>query len=227
MVMLPDTEARAAPAGTMTQRQLSAEEFIARECGEGGLAEWIAGRVIVHDVPKEAHQRIAGLLFFLLTAFVARHHRGKVIIAPFKMRPTPTSPIREPDVLFLAGEHRERLKENFLEGPADLVIEVVSDDSPARDRADKFDEYADGGVREYWVVDSRKGQERADFWLLDTTGRYRPLLPVDGVYASDVLPGFRLTVEWLWQPDADVWELLGKVLAVDDGGLPMPTQPSS
>ncbi len=34
------------------------------------------------------------------------------------------------------------------------------------------------GVREYWILDPRPGYERADFYVLDEQGRYRPV-PVD------------------------------------------------
>jgi len=195
---------------------MTAEEFIMSERDEGGLTEWIDGRVIVHDMPKEVHQRIAGLIYFLLSAYVGRRHLGRVIIAPYKMRATRNGPVREPDVLYLATEHVDRLTENVLIGPADLVVEVVSDDSTARDRADKFDEYQDGGVREYWVIDSRPGKERADFWVLDATGRYRSALPdADRAYRSSALPGFRLPVDWLWQVDADLWTLAQELLSAD------------
>lgn len=101
------------------------------------------------------------------------------------------------------------------------MIEVVSDDSTARDRADQFDEYQDGGVSEYWVIDSRTGHERADFWTLDADGKYRAALPSDaGTYHSRVLPGFRLQVEWLWQPDPDVWDLLGRLFAAENAPTP-------
>jgi Uma2 family endonuclease len=57
------------------------------------------------------------------------------------MRATPDGPARQPDLLFVAREHLDRLTETRLSGPADFVVEVVSDDSVARDRADKFYEY--------------------------------------------------------------------------------------
>jgi hypothetical protein len=75
---------------------------------------------------------------------------------------------------------------------------VISDDSVARDRADKFYEYQAAGVREYWILDSRPGRERADFYVLDEKGRYRPVPPdPDNRYYSTVLPGFWLHVDWV------------------------------
>jgi Uma2 family endonuclease len=48
---------------------------------------------------------------------------GEVLDAPFLMK---LERGREPDVLFVSREHLDRLKENYLDGPADLVIEIVS-----------------------------------------------------------------------------------------------------
>ncbi len=45
-------------------------------------------------------------------------------------------------------------------GMADLVIEVVSDDSVARDRADKFYEYQTAGIQEYWIIDPHPIRKR-------------------------------------------------------------------
>jgi len=55
----------------------------------------------------------------------------------------------------------------------------------ARDRGDKFYEYQEGSVREYWMFDPRPGKERVDFYVLDEHGRYQPVpVPADGVYLN-------------------------------------------
>jgi len=134
-------------------------------------------------------------------------------------------PAREPDLLFVAQEHLDRLSEARLSGPADLVIEVVSDDSVARDRADKFYEYQAAGIPEYWIIDSRPGRSRVDFYVLDHQGRYQPVpADSDGRYHATVLPGLWLQVEWLMaeEPPA-VLQALARVVgphklleAIDD-----------
>ena len=55
-------------------------------------------------------------------------------------------------MLFVATERRERIQSAYLDGPADLAVEIVSPESIARDRGDKFAEYEAGGVREYWLM---------------------------------------------------------------------------
>ena len=89
---------------------------------------------------------------------------GVVRFAPFQMKTGPNLPGREPDLLFIAQEHLDRLKGTYLEGPADLVVEIVSPDSGARDRGEKFYEYERGGVPEYWLLDYARRQ--AEFYQL-------------------------------------------------------------
>jgi Uma2 family endonuclease len=98
----------------------------------------------------------------------------------------------------VAREHLERLKTNYLDGPADLVVEIVSPGSRARDRGDKFYEYEQAGVPEYWTLDPQRKQ--AEFYQLGGDGIYH-LVPVgdDGVYHSAALKGLWLKVDWLWQ----------------------------
>ena len=97
-----------------------------------------------------------------------------------------------------AKEHLSRLKKTHLEGPADLVVEIISPESRARDRGEKFYEYEQGGVREYWLIDPVRKQ--AEFYHLGKNRIYR-LMPIsdNGLFRSAVLEGLWLKVEWLWQ----------------------------
>jgi Uma2 family endonuclease len=161
-------------------------------------AEWVNGEVIVHMPPKTRHQDVTAFLMALLRFFAQFFQLGTILSAPYEMKLRPDGPSREPDILFVARENEVRFSDWRLEGPADLVVELVSDDSVSRDRADKFYEYQDAGVREYWLIDPRPGKERADFWVLDDTGRYQTVLPdEDRIYRSTVLPGFWLRIDWL------------------------------
>ncbi|MBS1253666.1 MAG: hypothetical protein MAG451_02719 [Anaerolineales bacterium] len=179
--------------------RMSYEEFLTW-ADEDVHAEWVDGEVIIHMPPKTRHQDVVGFLHKLLGIFVDFFRLGKLLTAPYEMKiDPPDGPAREPDLLFIAQENLARLTENRLEGPANLIIEVISDDSVSRDRSEKFYEYQAAGVREYWIIDPRPGTERADFWVLDAAGRYQPApADEDGVYRSTVVPGFWLRVDWLW-----------------------------
>jgi Uma2 family endonuclease len=165
-------------------------------------AEWVDGEVIIHMPPTEIHQALLVFLVRLLGTFLSWRGLGKLMVAPFEMKLSPRGPSRQPDLLFVSVEHLDRLTPQRLDGPADLVVEIVSTDSVRRDRFDKLHEYARAGVREYWVLDPRPGKLRADFLQLDATGEYALVATEDDErYASAVLPGLWLRPAWLWQVD--------------------------
>jgi Uma2 family endonuclease len=162
--------------------------------GEDTLAEWVDGEVVMHSPASKRHQGIVGFLLRVMGAYVESHDLGIVISAPFQMK---LEQGREPDLIFVAREHLGRLKETFLDGPADLVVEIVSPESAGRDRGERFYEYARGGVPEYWLIDPQI--QWADFYRLEGE-RYRAAFSgEEGEYRALVLPDFWLRVEWLWQ----------------------------
>lgn len=184
------------PMVASTPQRMSYEAFL-DWAHEDIHAEWDNGEVFVHMPPKSEHQRIVGYLYELLSLFVRLLNLGQVISAPFEMRLGGAA--WEPDILVLRRENLKRLTDVRLEGPADLVIEVVSDESVRRDRDKKFGAYQSGGVSEYWVADSRPGRHRVDFYALDETGTYHLLATEDDErVASQVLPGLWLKPAWLW-----------------------------
>ncbi|HEX9921424.1 MAG TPA: Uma2 family endonuclease [Anaerolineae bacterium] len=184
---------------TPTRLKMSYEEFLAW-ADEDTHVEWVDGEVIVHMPPKNIHQTTLGFLYRLLGLFVDLFGLGKVGIAPFEVKLMPDGPSREPDLFFIANENLDRLTEDRLVGPADLIIEIVSTDSVRRDRQDKLQEYRDAGVQEYWVIDPRSNKQRADFYQRDEKGEYQLYATEDDDRAiSQVLPGFWLRPAWLWQ----------------------------
>jgi Uma2 family endonuclease len=163
-------------------------------------AEWVDGEAIFFMPPDKKHQQLMAFLVALLRTYCDHLQLGEVLTAPFEMKADVGSNAREPDILFVAQANQTRITDKKLEGPADLVIEIISSSSVTRDRSDKFYEYQDIGVREYWLIDPRPRRKRADFWVLDENGRYRPV-PIgrDGIYRSTILPDFWLDTNWLWQ----------------------------
>ena len=159
-------------------------------------AEWIDGKVLVMSPASDRHQDIVDFFTALLRIFVENYRLGWVRSAPFQMK-LPFSIGREPDILFVAQERMNRLRLNYLDGPADLAAEVVSPESVARDRGEKFSEYEQAGVAEYWLLDPLRKQA-AIYLLVD--GSYQLTRPHDdGRVHSSVLPGFWLREEWIWE----------------------------
>ncbi|HZT43005.1 MAG TPA: Uma2 family endonuclease [Chthonomonadaceae bacterium] len=173
------------------------EEFLAA-ADEDRPAEWVRGKVVYMAPVSDEHNRVGFFLLRLIGDFVEDNQLGAVRYESFQMKTGPNLPGREPDILFVANENLSRIKKNHLEGPADLVVEIVSPESRERDRVEKYREYEQGGVREYWLIDLER--QEALFYRRNAQGMYEPG-PIDenGIYESAVLPGLQLRVSWLWQ----------------------------
>ena len=165
--------------------------------GEERFTEWVEGEIVVMSPASIRHQIVSSFLERLLGFYVERKELGVVLRAPVAMRLPGLERAREPDLLFVHNDHVDRLRETFLDGPADLAIEIISPESISRDRGEKFVEYEQAGIPEYWLIDPIR--EAAEFWVADETGHYR-LASTDpsGWFTSHVVDGFRLRVAWLW-----------------------------
>lgn len=192
-----ETDANVTSTAPSPPAKMTYEEFLAW-ANEDMRAEWVDGEVFLMSPASDRHQDLSDFLTALLRFFVEAKQLGVIRSAPLQMKLGSKLPGREPDILFIAREHLDRLKKTYLDGAADLVVEIISPESRARDRGDKFYEYEQAGVREYWLIDPVRKQ--AEFYRLGDDGIYQ-LVPVgaDGIFRSAVLDGLQLQVDWLWQ----------------------------
>ena len=105
--------------------------------------------------------------------------------------------VREPDVLFMATEHADRMGEQFF-GPPDLVMEVTSPGTRRTDRTEKLLEYGQAEVSEYWIADPQA--RTVEVFVLQ--GERYELLGRWGVgetARSSLLPGFEVDVADLFR----------------------------
>jgi len=180
---------------------MSYQEFL-EWSDEDVHAEWVNDKVIIQMPAKLVHQMLVGFLYELLSFYVRLFDLGKVCLAPYEVKLTPEGSAREPDLFFVAKKNLNRLTEDRLIGAPDLVIEIVSKSSVKNDRDDKFNEYCDAGVHEYWIIDPRSNKQRADFYRLSKEGIYRLYATEeDEQVSSDILTGFCLRPAWLWKTD--------------------------
>ncbi len=156
------------------------------------MVELSEGELIMPPHPTETHQRIVMNLAFALRAFVREHNVGTVRFAPLPVRLWPGK-IREPDIFFVAQEHADRIGEQFY-GPPDLVVEVTSPTTRRTDRREKYVEYAQADVREYWIVDP--DTRTVEVFVLcegayELLGKWSP----GQMARSKILPEFEIAVE--------------------------------
>ena len=176
-------------------RTMSFEEYL--EAYDGVHAEWVDGRVLVMSPGNRSQSRLTRFLSAVLQHWAEAHDLGEVFVPPFALR-LGNGIAREPDVFFLRGGRAGQVHGTYVQAPADLVIEILSPSSRGTDRGDKFYEYEEAGISEYWLIDPER--EVVDAYRLGASGRYETHdLGDPMVLTSDALAGMRLPVDWLWQ----------------------------
>lgn len=132
-------------------RRWTYEEF-ARLPNDGNRYEVIGGELYVSPSPTRLHQRVVTNIGFELEGFVRAHGLGELYVGPFDVLFGEGDYVA-PDVVFVRKERKAILRNRGVEGPPDLVVEVLSEKTAARDRKLKRERYAHFGVAEYWIVD--------------------------------------------------------------------------
>jgi Uma2 family endonuclease len=185
-----------ATSGEVVAAGISFEDFLTQFDGQS--VEWVNGEVIEMSPVSTEHTAIARFLISLLDYFLAVTKLGEVYFEPMTMRPLPELPARSPDIQVVLRENIDIVQHNLVAGPADLVIEIVSPESHRRDRVEKFAEYEQGGVPEYWILDPVRRETL--FYQRNADGLYEPVEPDDdGVYRCRTLPKLQLPATIFWQ----------------------------
>lgn len=122
---------------------------------DGNRYEIIEGELCMTPPPYTVHQRVSRNLSWILHNYVTQHGLGEVLYAPVGVVLGKPNGV-QPDVVFIAKERRDILREKAIFGAPDLVVEILSTSTSARDRGIKKDLFARSGVPYYWLVDPRK-----------------------------------------------------------------------
>ncbi|MBW4637182.1 MAG: Uma2 family endonuclease [Gloeocapsa sp. UFS-A4-WI-NPMV-4B04] len=101
-----------------------------------------------------------------------------------------------PDVIFFKEPPCNTVYEYYLEGSAELVVEVLLPGHEYQDRVVKWNYYQDAGVPEYWIVNP--ALEQVEFWRLVDGTYQRQILDNDGCYCPSSVPKLVFHPEHLW-----------------------------
>jgi Uma2 family endonuclease len=146
------------PAGTWSYADLATLP------DDGTRYEIIDGELYEMPSPTWAHAIvIAGLIRLLLP--VLDRLGGLWVTAPLDVFFTGADPV-QPDLVVLLPGGSARPVRRGVEGPPDLLIEVLSPSNRAHDQVRKRALYARAGVREYWIVDP----DVASIEIIDAAG---------------------------------------------------------
>ena len=146
----------------------------------------------------------------LLEHYLRTHLIGQSVLLEmgFSLTLSGKSEVRRPDLGVVLDSNPVPLLPNdrSYKGIYDLCVEAISESSQKeveRDTVLKKEEYAEGGVKEYYILD---GHDRyLEFYHLNADGTYVPITPVKGnIIKSSVLPGFQFRIKDLFtKPSPD------------------------
>ena len=186
--------------------------------------EWNNGKLEAKPLPNEPQLDLYNWFLDLLRRFVSTYAIAKLInletgfvltIEDLEEPSGQREAVRKPDIGVILNSNPVSwggVDQRHFEGVCDMVVEAVSDSTPAevlRDTEEKRRDYALAGVKEYYILDPNG--EHMRFYRLIAEGRYEEMQPdAEGVIGSDVLPGLQFRMEDMQQqPDLEE-------LALDD-----------
>jgi Uma2 family endonuclease len=188
-----------APSIQPGQNRLSIDEY-ADLPDDGKRYEIIDGVLHVTPAPAPRHQRISRNLETLLIRALQDTGQGEVFDAPIDVvldRHT----VVQPDILFIRSERLGIIGEKNIEGPPDLVIEILSPSTRRTDVLLKGTTYARFGVASYWIVDP--DLDRVELYRLDpSTASYTlaAMVSSPAVAAPEELPGLSIPLAEVFPP---------------------------
>jgi len=176
---------------------MSFEEFVKRY--DGFKVEWNAGKVIQKPPKNEIHQVFLGIIHTLFFLYLSKTQVGRVFLHGYQMFIGDDKPAHQPDLLIVLKAHYDRIKPEYLDGAADVIVEILSPATGATDRGLKFEEYETARVAEYWLIEP--DAKRMYLYVLNAEGYYKLQQPDATRYSSQVLKGFILDSAWLWRDE--------------------------
>jgi Uma2 family endonuclease len=119
----------------------------------GKTYEVIDGVLYVYPIPWWAHQLQLSNLCMFVTSWVHEHKLGHVVGARTAVVLDQYTGV-QPDLLYISHERGHVIARWGVDGPPDLVVEVLSSWTEERDRGIKLHWYAASGVAHYWILDT-------------------------------------------------------------------------
>jgi len=158
----------------------------------------INGEAYLMASPSVAHQAIVRELLLPIGTWL----QGKtcqVFTAPLDVRLFPKknksdNMVFQPDLLVVCDN--KKLSKGCVNGPPDLVIEIVSPSNTHSQLFLKYQYYLEAGVREYWVIDPDARKVQVHVY---DNGRYISTIYNDNARIPvSILPGLEISLEDLW-----------------------------
>ncbi len=165
----------------LTKKKATVDDY--RKLPEGAKYQLIDGEIIEMPSPTLKHQQIAMSLARQMGNIAFEKQNGTVLFAPMDVFLEDDNTC-QPDILFVLNEHADRLKQDGIYGPPDLIIEILSPSTGYYDLKKKFQVYEKYGVREYFIIDP---EDNEVVGYRHDNGKYHEFTRQTGRFRSEVL----------------------------------------
>ena len=159
--------------------------------------ELLDGVLVIHSPASTEHEDIFAYLTTIFKYYLDYSKQGQLFGSRLVMRlGEKWNP--EPDILIITPEKYKNLKKNKLEGPADIVFEIMSPSTKETDLSKKFPNFLNLGVREIWIIDPLE-KTISLITKLKTLKYEDP--NSEELIISTILPGLFIKPKWVWNRD--------------------------
>jgi Uma2 family endonuclease len=159
---------------------------------DGMRYEIIDGELHVTAAPSLRHQQVSGNFYYVIRSFLQEHPVGQIYYAPCDIVFSRIDVV-EPDLLYVSNARAAYLTEKNVQGPPDLLIEILSRSTRRVDETTKRGLYERMGVEEYWLADPRRETVRV---FRRGGERFAPAALLSavagGVLTTPLLPGLEI-----------------------------------
>jgi Uma2 family endonuclease len=155
--------------------------------------EILNNKLLIMPSPSTIHQHISNDISYNLTNFVRENQVGDVLYAPLDTKLDKNNVV-QPDILLIANTNYNIVKENYINGAPDLIVEIFSPKDKKQNIHEKHALYERTGVKEYWTVFPKKRAVKVE--TLEE-GKFRTYNEGKkaGEIRSKVLEGFAIKIE--------------------------------
>ncbi len=170
--------------------------------------ELIKGRLFkMSPAPLRHHQELSGALFGEFRTYLKKKP-CKVFHAPFDVRLPKLQEEQEdkqiytvvqPDIVVVCD--RSKLDRRGCLGTPDLIVEILSPATAAKDVKDKFQLYEEAGVPEYWIVHPEEAL--LDVFKLDEQSKYQleKIYTRSDIVSVGIFDDFRINLSDIFEED--------------------------
>lgn len=179
--------------------RLTYTEYIQQELSHS--YEIKEGVVQIVPSPSVDHQQLISHLHILLVQDIPRTENIRVLFAPLDLI-VQKNPLQtyQPDIMLFRKEKGIVNEDRLVEGPPDLIVEVLSPGSRHKDYVEKRAVYENLGVPEYWIVDNETKSISRFFQNEQNSYGWGELVR-EGELTSQVYPFLTLSLDELFDPD--------------------------